>query len=424
MKLLHTSDWHLGMELHGHQRLQEQKKFLDWLSDLCLQQEVDALLISGDIFDVANPSANAQHLWSDFLIHLHSQNPNLHIIATAGNHDSALRFEVTRPFTEALGHIHLIGSLNARTLNSSDLFHKAIIPLQDSHGSLQGIVAAVPFMRSSDLICKPLQNENISDAYTRTLGEFYQQLRKHAQTISSQVPLIAMGHFTLHNSHLSGSEHMLIGGLEDIEATAIKEGFDYLALGHIHRAQKIQHDWIRYCGSPLNIQFDERHYHHQVLLVEIEKHQSPAIQPITVPSFVPFLQIPPQGGTWDDLLDFFEQMDWDSFQCLPKDLHPFVRIQLQWNSSLNDLKARIEELCQNKPLRLIGSPQLQNAADETISTSNDLSIQNHRDLNHPQTPEFLLKQHWHIKYGETCPESVLKAFQEILSQVHTQGEEL
>ena len=142
MKIIHTADWHIGQTFFGYDRFQEHQYFLDWLTDQITTQQIDVLLISGDIFDVANPSAQAQRQFYRFLRRVTEQNPGLQIILIAGNHDSASRLETPIPLLEEM-NIQIRGTVRKRADGTIDT-EELIIELKDRSGKRQGWSLAVP----------------------------------------------------------------------------------------------------------------------------------------------------------------------------------------------------------------------------------------------------------------------------------------
>src|SRR6266568_8128044 len=146
-RFLHTSDWHLGHVLHDVDRAVEQRAFLSWLAARCEAEQVHALLVAGDLFDVSNPSAAAQALWAEFLVGLWRRMPTLQVIAIGGNHDSAHRLETTEPFLRALDRLHVLGALPRR--DGAVDTARALIRVEGDGES--ALIAAVPFLRAADL---------------------------------------------------------------------------------------------------------------------------------------------------------------------------------------------------------------------------------------------------------------------------------
>ncbi len=425
MLLLHTSDWHLGLDLAGHDRLAEQARILDWLRGQCQELGVDALLVAGDVFDVANPSSAAQRLLADFLVDLRRDCPRITVILTGGNHDSALRLEIARPYGQALGRIHLVGGLDER---APDVEDKAVIVLRDGVGAALGACLAVPFMRVGDLDCRPAEGEPLARAYERSLAAFYGRLRRRARELAPGKPVVGMGHLTLSRGEKCGSEQLLVGGIDGIGADAIAEGLDYLALGHLHRGQQVGSPRIRYSGSPLSIDFDERRYPHQVLLVRLEGPAAEGaaaeltVTALAVPQAVPLLRLPEAAGTWEDLERAVAEVPWQDHAALPSALQPLVELQVIDDGTVGDLPARVEALCRDKPLRLVRSLRLLRPGGDAPAGEAGAESTLALTLGSDTAPFQLFSTAWARKYGSSPPPELAAAFEEVVAQVRTGGE--
>lgn len=414
MRLLHTSDWHLGLELAGHDRLEEQARFLAWLREQCRERSPDALLVAGDVYDVANPSSAAQRLLADFLVALHQDCPATTVILTGGNHDSAARLEILRPFGPALGRLQIVGGLDAR---DPELEAKAVVVLRDRAGVALGTCLAVPFLRIGDLDCRPGDDETPAAAYAKALAALYGRLAASARRLVPERPVVAMGHLTVTGAERTGSEHVLVGGIDGVAVEPLVGGLDYLALGHLHRGQRVGADHVRYAGSPLSIAFDERRYAHELLLVELTTPgEPPKITALEVPQSVALLRIPERPGSLAELERAFAAVAWDQYAKLPPSLHPFVELQVLDDGTLPELRARVDALCAERPLRLIGSPRrIPPAAGADAATSLPPPA---LELDAPEAPRRLFEQAWQKRHQAPPPAEIGAAFAEILAEVH------
>ena len=279
MKILATSDWHLGNLFHGNDRLPEHKHFLKWLLEQIAEQKPDALLIAGDIFDNGNPSAAAQTVYYEFLADATQLCPNMQVIITAGNHDSASRLEAPRPLltryhVEIRGNIRKIwqqGGSKEEEENKSEedeeetgnkdngmkagnnesghwiySFDDLIIPVTSEEGE-EVIVLAVPFLRS-DVV------QNAS--YSQGVNEFLRELTAEARKKHPGKKCIMMAHMYAKGSDIAkkdASEKIIIGGQEEVDLEGWNEHPDYMTCGHIHKRQHIWNtDWARYTGSTVS----------------------------------------------------------------------------------------------------------------------------------------------------------------------------
>ena len=274
MKILATSDWHLGNLFHGTDRLPEHKHFLQWLLVQIAEQKPDALLVAGDIFDNGNPSAAAQTVYYEFLADATHLCPNMQIIITAGNHDSANRLEAPRPLL-ARYHVEIRG--NVRKIwqqgESEDedktgghwlySYDDLIIPVSNEKGE-EVIILAVPFLRS-DVV----QNA----CYSQGVNDFLRELTAEARKKYPGRKCIMMAHMYAKGSDIAkqdASEKIIIGGQEEVDLDGWNDHPDYMTCGHIHKRQHIWNtNWARYMGSILPMSFAEKDYTHGIDLITI-----------------------------------------------------------------------------------------------------------------------------------------------------------
>jgi DNA repair protein SbcD/Mre11 len=269
MKILHTSDWHLGQKFIGQSRDAEHEAALDWLLDTVQSEDVEVLIVAGDIFDVNNPPVSAENLYFRFLARL-LRTRCRHIVITGGNHDSPIRLEAPQQLLKSLG-IHIVG---AATGNPAD----EIIELYDAAGRLEAIVAAVPFLRDRDFRVS-LSGESTEERILRIQEGIAQHYAQVAALVEERLaglggerpPVIATGHLYARGASAAPEQNNIyIGNLDNISAEAFPPIFDYVALGHIHRAQKVgKKDHIRYSGSLIPLSFSETNDKKTVYLLEM-----------------------------------------------------------------------------------------------------------------------------------------------------------
>lgn len=415
IRILHTSDWHLGLELGGHDRLEEQRLFLDWLRAECANRKVDALLVCGDVYDVVNPSIAAQSLFAEFLVEFRLALPDATVVVVAGNHDSGARLELPSPFAKALGGIHLVGGVGSGEAG----LERHLVALAGKDGADAAWCLAVPFVRPGDIECKVGPQETVDQAFSRSLGEFYRSLKELARRRNPSIPLVATGHLTLAGSDKAGSERILIGGVESVAVSSLADGADYVALGHIHRCQTVGSPRVRYSGSPLAMDFDERRHSHKVLLVELGgPGDDPATTPIDVPEFVPLLRFPEQAGTWVELEKQVTEFDWSRWSEVSRDLRPLVEMRFVPDGSESDLRSRTEALCADRPFRLVGAPRMLGAG---AGDRNRVAEPRTRELGSAEAPLELFTRHWSRKNGSSPPPEMLACFAEIVDGLAVQG---
>ena len=268
MKILATSDWHLGNMFHGNDRLSEHRHFLDWLIAQVKEQQPDALLVAGDIFDNGNPSAAAQSAYYSFLADASQECPSMKIIITAGNHDSASRLEAPRELLSR-HNVEIRGNIPRRYNKSDDsweiVFSDLMIPVKGKEGD-NVVVLAVPFLRN-DIV------QQGNNSYSEGVYAFLRQLTATARSQYHDTPLVMMAHMYAKGADIAASdasEKIVIGGQEEVNMEGWDDHPDYLTCGHIHKRQHIWNThWARYTGSVLPMSFAEVDYKHGVDRVTI-----------------------------------------------------------------------------------------------------------------------------------------------------------
>jgi len=282
MKILHTSDWHLGQNFMGKSRKKEHEAFFSWLLEQIEVKKIDVLIVAGDIFDTGTPPNYALKLYYNFLQKL-STFTTLTTVITAGNHDSVPTLNAPKELLEVL-HIYLI--------TSGDENENQLIPIYKNN-ELQAVICAVPFLRDA-VVRSSISGTGLKDKkklLNTGIKEHYIKLHKEAQSFSKgkKVPIIATGHLTTLGSQRSESERdIYIGGTFDIGSDFLGKYFDYVALGHLHINQKIGVNHVRYSGSPISLSFSESKNIKKVNLVSFQKNRV-EVEELPVPLTQPLL---------------------------------------------------------------------------------------------------------------------------------------
>jgi exonuclease SbcD len=282
MRIMHTSDWHLGHTLRGEvAREHEHQAFLTWLLASCVREAPDVLVITGDVFDSATPTAVAERMWFEFLAAARRAHP-MEIVVIAGNHDSPARLGASSAVLRELG-VHVVGGLPRRSDGAIDL-ERVLIPVAAG----RGLVAAVPFLRPVDL---SLTDDPLSAVY----GEVIAAAR--ARRGRNQA-LIVTGHLYVAgaDAQFLSERRVSIGGQESAPLRLFPEDISYVALGHIHRAQRVGRDTIRYAGAPIPLALDEGTYRHQVVVVDFAGDKAVEIRALDIPRAVEIVRIPKRGA--------------------------------------------------------------------------------------------------------------------------------
>ena len=299
MKILHTSDWHLGQSFMGKSREEEHQIFLTWLLQTIEEENVNVLIVAGDIFDTGTPPNYALELYYNFLTKL-SLSSCENIIITAGNHDSIATLKAPK---------QLLKALNIHVIISGDENESEIVKIYN-YDELEGIVCAVPYLRDY-VVRQSISAQTMNDkesSLTEGIKEHYNNVYKEALLISDKkdIPIIATGHLTTVGSKTSESEREIyIGGTLDIDSGFLGKHFDYVALGHLHINQKVGCEHVRYCGSPIPLSFSESTSQKKVNIVAFE-NKTMRVTEVDIPLHRPLLVL---RGDVSSILNDFESVD-------------------------------------------------------------------------------------------------------------------
>jgi len=271
MKILHTSDWHIGQIFKGESREEEHRKFFEWLRNVIEKENIDILIVAGDIFDVTNPSNSALKLYYDFLFSLKELNLKK-VIIIGGNHDGISTLQTPKNILKFLD-IEVISGEKEELQNYENIFN-----IED-----EVLICAVPFLRDN-IVRNSIEKEDVLDieqSLKEGIINYYNTIFKKAKEINSDIPIIATGHFTILGSSISDSEREIyIGKLKGIEKNSF-DMFDYVAMGHLHKFQKISKK-IYYSGSPIPLSFSESNQEKKVII--FDTHSKTITQKI-IPTF-------------------------------------------------------------------------------------------------------------------------------------------
>lgn len=322
MKILHTSDWHLGHVLYGHDRTEEQQSMLDQMVHIVEEQQPDVFLLCGDVFHTAQPSNATQTMLSDALMKIHEANPQMVIVMTAGNHDSPTKHVIFQKPWRAL-NVYAIGQLKKEHLEE----HIIEIPGK-------GFIIAIPHVNEQTL----------------PEGFFQQLLDKTAERNTEGLPVVMTAHTTVKGCAYKGHEQateLTVGGIDAIQLEQLGEGYDYLALGHIHHGQFVDPDkhYARYSGTPLPISFDEN-FSHSISIVEIDKHGTiPTVTAIEIHNPHPLVTLPEEGfAPWETTKKLLEEY--------PDNDPSYIRLNLEIEDFLPvEASAEAAKLAEGKQCR-------------------------------------------------------------------------
>ncbi|AVR97589.1 exonuclease SbcCD subunit D C-terminal domain-containing protein [Pseudoduganella armeniaca] len=408
MRLLHTSDWHLGQSLHNFDRQYEHQCFLDWLVETIVAEQADALLIAGDVFDNANPSAASQRQLYRFLQQARARVPGLDIVVTAGNHDSPGRIEAPGPLLEAHG-TQVIGHVQRDADGNVDVA-RLVVPLTNRAGAVAAWCLAVPFLRPADVPRAGQEGAEATDGYLAGIAALYAQAQAHALALRQPgQAIVAMGHCHMVDGQMSADSErrIVIGGTEMLPAGMFGPDVAYAALGHLHLAQQIgRHGHIRYSGSPIPLSFSEVHYQHQVLRIDLDGGTLQEVVPIPVPRAVHLLRVPSRPAPLAQVLDELEALD---FPAAPTYAQPFVEVRVLLDAPEPGLRSRIEAALEGKHVRLAkidtaSAARGPSLVDAAVSLDQLAQLQ----------PDEVFARLYRQKYGNEAPPDQVAAFAELL----------
>ncbi|MFV8226573.1 exonuclease SbcCD subunit D C-terminal domain-containing protein [Christiangramia aquimixticola] len=401
MKILHTADWHIGKKLHKHDLAQDFDLFIDWLLNLIKTEGIEVLLISGDIFDLANPSSEARTQYYRALIKL--QQLNCKIIATGGNHDSPAMLDAPKEILKALD-MDVIGGL-------PENLEDCIIPITNTNGNCELLVAAIPYLRDADL--RAGNGASTYEDRVREIREGIRNIFNNAAEICSKnfpgIPVVGMGHLYTAGTETSDSERDIqIGNQAAFQAEQFGEYYNYIALGHIHKPQRVNAGIpVFYSGSPIPLSFSERKDDKRVLIIDTEGSWEP--ESIAIPSFRKLLKLTGNLTELRDNLDALEHSE---------TLNSLIEIELVEEQYDAQKIYLLDELVNNfkKPgfeivkQRARFKNQIQGSAE--IFSDN----QNLEDLKPGEVFRELIAPH---DYEEEERKEILSAFEEILAEVQS-----
>jgi len=336
LKLLHTSDWHIGRTLYGRKRYEEFEAFLTWLAETIQQNAIDALLVAGDVFDTSAPSNRAQELYYRFLCRVAASRCR-HVVVVAGNHDSPSFLNAPKELLKALD-IHVVGS-------STESPEDEVLVLRNDQDTPELIVCAVPYLRDRDIRVAEA-GESVEDKERKLI----EGIRTHyaavaalaeqkREELGADIPIVGTGHlFTAGGQTVDGDgvRELYVGSLAHVTAGIFPACFNYLALGHLHVPQKVNgSETIRYSGSPLPMGFGEAKQ--QKSVCQVEFHSTAAsVKLIDVPIFQKLERV---KGDWDGISNRIIELS-----ATDDPNHPGVWLEVIYDGTevIGDLRERLE----------------------------------------------------------------------------------
>lgn len=343
MRILHSSDWHLGQSFMGKTRQVEHQAFLDWLLDSIQTHQIDAVIVAGDVFDTGTPPSYARELYHSFVSRLHDI--GIRLVVLGGNHDSVATLGESRTVLSKLG-THVVPGV-------ATVLEDQVLLLPDRAGQPGALLCAIPYVRARDVVVSEggQSAEEKEQALQSAIRHHYQEVYDLAvarrEALGQPLPILATGHLTTVGAALTESvRRIYVGTLAAFPASEFPPAA-YIALGHIHRPQKVGGlDHIRYCGSPIPLSFDEARTDKEVLLVDVDETGLKAVTSLTVPTFQRLLSL---SGTLEELAVALDQA---AAEAAP-DRPTWVDVEVASDDYLHDLQERLQAMIEGKPLEIL-----------------------------------------------------------------------
>lgn len=401
MKILHTSDWHLGHMLYNHDRTEEQQSMLDQMVEIVAQEKPDVFILAGDVYHTSDPRPAVQTMFNKTIANLVCRCPQMTIVVTAGNHDSSTKHEIFKTPWEAL-NVHVIGKFDKDNLES------LIVEVPN-----KGYVVAMPFVFERFLP---------EDIYER-LAEMVSQRKK------TDLPVVLCAHTAIKDVDVTGHDDVTekrVGGVDIVDVSTINQGFDYVALGHIHKLQFVHtgHHNVRYCGTPLDVSFDEIYDKpHSVTIVEINHHDEKLTDDnykyIPIKNICPLVTLPDpkdtkKFGKWADV--------WAQYNAYPETAKVYIRLNI---SDPEAMPSNAYEMCKKQAegkeyeFCCINSPKKQ-ATSTTENGIPQLSVEEFQKLDPWDVVKMFAADTQDASFNETEMEPL---FEEALNELNYQKRE-
>ncbi len=391
MKFIHTSDWHLGQSFYHCDREEEHRHFFRQLAKIIKKEEPDALLVSGDVFHIATPSAQAQRLYVEGMLSLHEAYPAMRIILTAGNHDSSAHIEALRKLWEhtnatVIGFPEFDdeGNVNA---------DKLIVTVPEfSPNNDYGYVIAVPYIRPKHYhIFKDLQEIVVKEC-------------------EKDAPIVMMAHLSVLGASMVGQD-LTIGGIDAIGIDDFGNDYDYLALGHIHSPQFIKGSKkARYCGTPVQTSFDED-FKHTISIVEIAKRgDEPTVREVEIANRCQFLTVPKEAKPFDEVIHELEK--------IPNNTEGYLRVHTLVKDILPvDAETTVARILEKKKIKQCCF-QVEVPKTEQEAKQQTISIQQLKEI----SPLTIAQTFYKTKKNQEMPKKLVHLFEQACKEAASTDE--
>ncbi len=379
MKIVHTSDWHMGSRLYNYDRTDEEEHFFRQLSRVVEKEHPDVLVVSGDIYHTGAPGNDVAKRFTERLLDVVGKCPGMETVVIAGNHDSYSRLVVDEALWKRF-HVHVFGR------PSEDDEGKAVFENNTVDLAGKGIIAAVPFCHPRNF---PLVAGSAGEDREK---EYFKGLEKHVTERAKGLPAVLMAHLAV-SGELDFRGHdrsLVIGGEECVDVQDLGSGYDYVALGHIHCPQWIKGErrFARYCGTPYAIHFDET-YDHGVDIVTVEAGREPVVR---TEVFEPLHALVTFGG--QEGLPFDKALESVQMATLPAGTYIRLNVKLGIGELPDpDWSERARQACAAKGLKFCVNNPIRVASPDNVGSKKMLSMAELKELSDDEVLEILSARH-------------------------------
>lgn len=363
MRIIHTADWHLGQFFYTKSRAAEHQAFLDWLLEQAEAQQADAIIVAGDIFDTGSPPSYARELYNRFVVNL--QQTGCQLVVLGGNHDSVATLNESR---------ELLACLNTRVIAAaSDDIRDQVLVLNTRDGQPGAMLCAIPFLRPRDIMRSQSgqsgrdKQQTLLEAITDHYQRCWQEALAQRAALNLALPVIATGHLTTMGVTKSDAvRDIYIGTLDAFPADAFPPA-DYIALGHIHRAQRVANsEHIRYSGSPIPLSFDELGKEKSVFVVDFADGALSQVTPLAIPLFQPMRMI---KGSLEEIEAQLAALEPD-----PQGKLIWLDIEIVTDDWLSELQRRIQQLTEDLPVEVVLLRRSREQRERVIARQNNETL--------------------------------------------------
>lgn len=413
LRILHTSDWHLGSSLESASRDEEHRRFLEWLLVTLREEAIDVLLLAGDVFHYAQPSAEAQRLYYRFLARIGAETQVRQIVVIGGNHDSASRLDAPREVLDAL-RIHVVGGLGGEP----STWERCLCPIESAGpgGGVDAVVLAVPFVHEFRLGIRTTGRspEEITADFRVAFSRLYTTLADLAEARWPGAPLLATGHLTCVGAERGeyGTEIHQVGTIGGLPGDIFDPRLEYIALGHIHRMFPVEGTRARYSGSPLAMNVVEARSPRFVIRVDLDASLPPGQRATThkipVPTWREIIEV---NGPTEEVLARLRALK--SAQELP----PFVYVNLEVDEYLTDGPFRVNEAVESHPVKT--RPRVVEVHQKVAGREDEVADGIERTSLRGMKPEDVFVRLYQARFQAAPGDLLLTAFRTVLAQLDT-----